>query len=331
MADRRPKVLVVDDEPDLRELLSEALAEAGMDVTLAASGAEALDRVQRALPDILVADVNLGDCTGLEVLDRLRNEGRDVPTVVITGYKDAKTLTDAAHRRPADVLTKPLDLDLLTATIRGELTRQNTAQRTERRVRRLRRVAHRLNHQRKHAVRQLNTTCEDLTEAYQALSGQMALQQTVIAYQNKLLPAQNDDDVFSALFGTFARHSGAVFGVAMVCDAEAHLRIAGRFGVPQPDAPAFCGALVRPIVEDILAKPQCQLIDAGEEQDRFDAAIRRYLPGVTVLAVPLLPSAGELIGLVVFYRKGEQPFTDVDVALAELIAPSTAAAIRRND
>jgi GAF domain-containing protein len=81
----------------------------------------------------------------------------------------------------------------------------------------------------------------------------------------------------------------------------------------------------------MIANPTCTLTDAGEEQQRFDASIRRYLPGLSVLAIPLVPAEGELIGLVVLYRKGEQPFTDADVALAELVAPSTAAAIRRND
>ncbi|MFW6133439.1 MAG: response regulator [Planctomycetota bacterium] len=329
--DGRPRVLVIDDEPVLRELLRDALGAEGMDVTVAATGAEALDTAERTRPDILVTDVNLGDCTGLEVLDRLRHGGRDVPAVVITGYKDAETLTAAARRRPADVLTKPLDVERLATAIRDELARRRTARRSQRHFIRMRRLAHRLNHQRKRAVRKLNTTCEDLTEAYKTLSGQMAVQQAVITYQNSLLSAGSDDDVFRALFRTFVHNSGPVFGVAMVCDAEARLQVAGRFGVPQPDTPAFCSALVRPIVEDVLSEPTCTTTDAGDQSERFDASIRRYLPGVTVLSVPLLPSAGELIGLIVLYRKGEQPFTDTDVALGELMGSPTAVAVRRND
>ena len=58
---------------------------------------------------------------------------------------------------------------------------------------------------------------------------------------------------------------------------------------------------------------------------------RRYLPGVSALTIPLMPTPGELIGVVLLYRKGEQPFTDSDVALAELIAAPTSLAVRRND
>ena len=65
--------------------------------------------------------------------------------------------------------------------------------------------------------------------------------------------------------------------------------------------------------------------------EEFDESIRRYLPGVTALVLPLVPAPGELIGLVVLYRKGEQPFLDDDVALAEVVGHPTAIAVRRND
>jgi DNA-binding response OmpR family regulator len=324
-------VLVVDDEPELRELLTDALSCADIRVLTAASGAEAVAVAKRNCPDILITDLRLGDCTGLDVIDKLRSGRSQMPAVVITGYGDPAMLTEASRRRPVDVMIKPLDILRLKAAIHDELARQAQYRRLHTRTRRLRSLARTINLQRKSAIRQLDTACEELTAAYRTLSGQAAMHQTVICYQNELLSAADDDDVFASLFRTFVRRSGAVFGVAMVCDADAELRIIGRFGVPQPDSVTFCRALVEPLVNTALTDPQCTLMDAGERPELFDERIRKYLPGLSVLVMPLLPSADEMIGMVVLYRKGEQPFTDEDLAFAEFISIPTAVAIRRND
>jgi len=250
---------------------------------------------------------------------------------VITGLRDPETLAEASQHRPVELMTKPLDVRRLAGTVREALARRGQDQRLRRRARRLRRLAGRVNRQRKRALKQLDTTCADLTVAYRTLSGQLSLHKSVIAYQSELLAAPTDDDVFRCLFRTFVKASGGVQGVAMVCDQNAELLVAGRFGVPQPDNPAFCQALVQPVVDTVLSDPRCLLIDAQDEADRFDETIRRYLPGISILAIPLLPAEEEMIGLVVLYRKGEQPFTDADLAIAELVGRPTAVAIRRND
>ena len=72
-------------------------------------------------------------------------------------------------------------------------------------------------------------------------------------------------------------------------------------------------------------------MDLTEDSERFDESIQKYLVGVSVLAIPLIPSEGEMIGVVFLYRKGEQPFTETDIGLAELLASPSAIAIQRND
>ena len=330
-ADHVCQILVVDDEPDLRELLVDALSDMDVKVHTAATGAEAVRLARKQRPDLVVTDLFLGDSHGLEVLDDIRLTMGEVPAVVITGHRDASVLTRASRRRPVELMTKPLDLDRLRNTIREELRRQATGRKASRRTHRWRSVAHKMNHERKAVHHQLETTCADLTDAYRSLSGQMALQQVVLGFQRELLAAKNDDDVFRSLFRLFVRRSGAVFGVAMVCDGDAELQIIGRFGVPGPDGATFCRSLCEPLIQDVLADPRCHHLDAGDHAERFDEDIREFLVGITTLAIPLLPGPGEMIGLVVLYRKGEQPFTEDDLALAELLGPPAATAVRRND
>lgn len=325
---RVDKVLVIDDEPRLRELLVDALAADDLEITVASSGAEAVQVANESTPDLVVADLCLGDCTGLDVIDQLREQRGDLPAIVITGNGDADSLCRASRCRPVELMSKPLDLDRLRKTIRTELDRRS---RQDHRTVRLRRLAREANVERKSIRHDLDNTCQNLTDAYRNLNSQMSIQKVVLNYQNELLSAKNDDDVFRSLFRLFVHRSGPVFGVALTCDATAELKVSGRFGVPYPDSLEFCQSLCEPLTEAILNDPLCLFIDAGDEAAMFDPEIRRYLPGVTVLAIPLIPTPGELIGIVVLYRKGEQPFTDGDVAIAEMIATPTAIAIRRND
>jgi FixJ family two-component response regulator len=324
-------VLVVDDERELRNLLVDALASADLSVSTAGTKQEALDLARRRRPDLLIADVRLPDCSGLEVIDELRDLAGDLPAVVITGYGDARTLTEASRRKPVEMMTKPLNVEHLRDTVRRELKRRDRFQALRKHNRRLRRMVEDMDSQRKSMQGQLETTCAGLTCAYRTLSEQLSLQQMVIAYQNAMIAAKSDDDVFAALFRLFAIRSGGLFGVALVCDQNARLRVIGRFGVPQPDGLSFCEKLAWPAVRLLLDEPKLLVLDAGEELEVFHESIRRHLPGVTLMAIPLVPAPGELIGVAVLYRKGEQPFTDADIALAEMIAFPTATAVRRND
>jgi DNA-binding response OmpR family regulator len=330
--DTNPRVLVVDDEPDMRDLLLDALQGEGFVIETASSGLEAIKLARTNPPDIVVTDLMLGDCTGLDVIDSLRNDiSADIPAIVITGRGDPEMFTEASRYRPVELMTKPLDLDRLRLAIAEELARRTGYERTKKRHEKIRRLAREINIERKTIQNRLDSTCADLTVAYRRLSSQMASQQVLIAYQRELIAAKNDDDVFRSLFRVIVHRTGSVFGVAMACDSEAELQIAGRFGVPHPDEVTFCQELCDPLVDIILTDPKCMLIDAGERSEIFHDSIRKFLPGLSALTMPLIPSPGELIGLVVLYRKGEQPFTDADVELAEAIAPPTAIAVRRND
>jgi len=324
-------VLVVDDEADVRELLTDALRSADLDVVTAASGAEAIDLSARQAPDLLIMDLCLADGSGLDVIDRLREVSGDLPAVVITGLPDVESLTAASRRRPVEVMTKPLDVDRLQRTVREVLWSRGRGERLRRRTVRLRRIAHEIKRDGQLAQGQFETTCADLTCAYRALSGQMSLQKAVLAYQNTMIASKNDDEVFASLFRLFSIRSGVAFGVALVCDEQARLNIVGRFGVPRPDRLGFCEKLAWPVVRLLLDTPRCMMLDAGEQRELFDESIHRHLPGLTVLAIPLIPATDELIGAALLYRKGEQPFTDADVALAEMLSFPTATAVRRTD
>lgn len=328
---RTARILVVDDEPELRCLVSDILGGLDVAVTTAGSGKEAIEIARNQTPDLLITDLRLGDCNGLDVIDDLRKFAGEVPAVIITGYGDPESLAEASRRRPFELMTKPLDAARLCQTVRGALNHRGRIDRLSRRNRRLRTIARDINRDRQLIRGQLESTCADLTCAYRNLSSQLSIQQAVINYQNSIIAARNDDEVFSTMFRAFATRTGPLHAVAMVCDENARLNIIGRFGVPKPDELGFCQKLAGPVVDRILQTPRCLVVDAWDEVELFDPAIHRRLCGVSVLAIPLIPAPGELIGMGVLYRKGEQPFTHQDLSLAETIARASALAVRRND
>jgi CheY-like chemotaxis protein len=327
----KAQVLIVDDEPGTRKLLADALQMDGFSVESAGSGREAMALVANHRPDLMVVDYYLSDETGMELMTQVENVCGEVPAVIITGSEDADALVAASRKRPIELMTKPVNLPRLRETLHREYTRLEEARQSKRRVRRLRRLARDVNQERKFIHEQLDSTCSDLAQAYQELTGRVAIQEVVMSYQAQLLMADNDADVFRTLFGMFVEHSGSVCGVGMVCNENAELRIAGRFGIPRPDSQAFCKKLTAPVTEMIIGRPQCMIMDGEENREDFDEAIQPYLPGMTIMAIPLMPTEGELIGVVVLYRKGEQPFSEADMFLAEMIGFPTALALRRND
>ncbi len=117
------KLLVVDDEPNIRELLSTSLRFAGFDVTAAANGREALAAVERDEPDLAVLDVMLPDMDGFTITRRLRAAGRHFPVVFLTARDDTQDKVQGLTVGGDDYVTKPFSLDEVVARIRAVLRR----------------------------------------------------------------------------------------------------------------------------------------------------------------------------------------------------------------
>jgi two-component system OmpR family response regulator len=118
-------LLVVDDEPTMRELLSESLRFAGFEVTAAATGAEALAAVAAARPDLIVLDIMLPDMDGLEVVRRLRQRigPGQVPVLFLTARDATQDKIEGLSAGGDDYVTKPFSVAELIARIRAVLRR----------------------------------------------------------------------------------------------------------------------------------------------------------------------------------------------------------------
>ncbi len=119
------RLLVVEDEPNIRELLSTSLRFAGFEVHTAGDGASALKLAEQAKPDLLVLDVMLPDMDGFAVTRRLRDQGRRMPVVFLTARDDTGDKVTGLTVGGDDYVTKPFSLEEVVARIRAVLRRTN--------------------------------------------------------------------------------------------------------------------------------------------------------------------------------------------------------------
>lgn len=103
----RPRVLVVDDEATIRDLLSKTLALAEYDVDLAPDGRAALDRLRMIPYDLLITDLKMPGVDGLTVIREARRLKADLPVIIITGFSNEASAIEAVNLGVSGYLTKP--------------------------------------------------------------------------------------------------------------------------------------------------------------------------------------------------------------------------------
>jgi two-component system OmpR family response regulator len=117
------RLLVVEDEPDILELLSASLRYAGFEVATATGGFQALRAVERARPDLVVLDVMLPDLDGFQVARRLRAGGGRIPVLFLTARDGTEDKVTGLTLGGDDYVSKPFSLEEVIARIRAVLRR----------------------------------------------------------------------------------------------------------------------------------------------------------------------------------------------------------------
>ncbi|NBX20529.1 MAG: sigma-54-dependent Fis family transcriptional regulator, partial [Betaproteobacteria bacterium] len=115
------KILVVDDEPDLRTLYELTLLREGHQVDTAGTVQEAMDALARQAYDLVITDMRLPDGLGIDVLKNLRRQARNERCMVITAYGSAENAVESLKAGAFDYLTKPVDLKLFRTAVTSAL------------------------------------------------------------------------------------------------------------------------------------------------------------------------------------------------------------------
>ncbi|MDA8414879.1 MAG: sigma-54 dependent transcriptional regulator [Desulfobacteraceae bacterium] len=111
------RILVADDEESMRWVLSKALKRKGFSVDLASDGRQALSMIQDGSYDLAILDIKMPGITGLDLLDKIREQKKDLLVVIMTAEASMKNAVEAMKRGAYDYITKPFDLDVIDAII----------------------------------------------------------------------------------------------------------------------------------------------------------------------------------------------------------------------
>ena len=118
---RAPRILVVDDERSMREMLAILLKREGYEVLLAENGKSAVATLEREPVDILISDIKMPDISGVDVLRAAKQIDKDILGIMITAFASTESAVEAMRLGACDYLTKPFDLDVLRMKVREKI------------------------------------------------------------------------------------------------------------------------------------------------------------------------------------------------------------------
>jgi two-component system, NtrC family, response regulator PilR len=128
-SDRRPpRILVVDDERSMRELLAIVLRREGYEVLLAENGCAAVAVLEREAVDLLISDIKMPDMSGVDVLRAAKKIDQDILAIMITAFASTDTAVEAMRLGACDYLSKPFDVDLLKMKVREKIENRQLRQ-----------------------------------------------------------------------------------------------------------------------------------------------------------------------------------------------------------
>jgi DNA-binding response OmpR family regulator len=125
-ADAKPRVVIADDDPDIRRLVQITVSNAGCDVTVASDGEEALELIRQSPPDLVILDVLMPRMDGWEVAKELKSDPltRDVPIMFLTSRGQEHDVLEGFNSGAADYMVKPFSPRELQVRVRAVLTKR---------------------------------------------------------------------------------------------------------------------------------------------------------------------------------------------------------------
>jgi DNA-binding NtrC family response regulator len=122
--DETPRILIVDDDENIRKVLVAILEDEGYNVESVGTAKEAIERTRKKYYNMALIDIRLPDMEGIELLTRMKDTTPKIRKVIITGYPTLQNAVDAVNRGANAYILKPFDVDKVLKTLKEQLHKQ---------------------------------------------------------------------------------------------------------------------------------------------------------------------------------------------------------------
>lgn len=123
MADQS-RILIIDDDPEIRDTIQSALKLEGYAVDTAENGKEAVEKSEKTSYDLALIDIRLPDCEGTQLLTQLKNGPQRMRKILLTGYPTLPNAIDAVNKNADGYLVKPVEVERIISTVKNQLRKQ---------------------------------------------------------------------------------------------------------------------------------------------------------------------------------------------------------------
>jgi CheY-like chemotaxis protein len=320
-----PTVLIVEDDPAILQLIEEVL---GRELNCRVRSAGSIKRARRMLAvepiDLLIADVGLPDGDGLSLLGALRARHPLAEAIVITGDPSLEGAIQAMRGGAADLLPKPFSMEAFLERARRALYRQHRAARNEARIESLRNAVRRLNEARRMVGKKVDLLCNDLVGAYGELAGQLDQVRTQEGFRNLLSAARDLEQLLCHAMDWMLRQLG-YSNVAVWLAGHDQFQLGAYMKHSIVGDAALIEAMRLGLLRKLMTENFIHL-SAADARRVLTSTEAKMMPDQAILGAHCT-YLGESLAMVVLFREGSRPFTDVDAATLKAIAPIFAVAL----
>jgi FixJ family two-component response regulator len=318
----RPQILVVDDEPELVELLADVARSMDCRVLTAGTLGEARKTLAREAVQLLVADLRLPDGDGLSLLPALRKKNPAASAIVITGDATVASATAALRSGAVDFIPKPFDARQIVAHVRSALAAHEQAARAERKLKKLKSAVRKLNDARKTISQKVDILCNDLVSAYGELSKQFDTVRTQEAFRKTIEPARDLEQLICQAMDWLMRQVGySNVAVWLVGEDGSHqLGAYMKYTIPGDEPVA---EMLRRVVLPLASRDGRDTpvrLDVDDLIGKISPAEGELFRDQQFLAMDCT-YLGEDLAALVFFRDGQIPFSEQDVETLRSVGP----------
>jgi FixJ family two-component response regulator len=319
-ATTKPRVLIVDDEPELTELVRDMVVKhVDCRVVVATSLKEAKKLMSSESVEVLVADLHLPDGDGMSLLPALRERQPSSSAIIITGKPSLDGAITALRGGAVDFVPKPFSATQIVERVQLAIARQADAFKRERRVDRLRDAVRRLNESRKMISKKVDLLCNDLVGAYGELSQQMDTVRFEEGFRKHVKGAEDLEQFLCHAMDWLLRHVGYSNVAVYLAADDGAFQLGAYMKYTIAGEPIVTDSAKRVLVP-MATKSSLIHLSGKDLADRMTSKEIETFKNTDILGVNCT-YLGESLASLIFFRDERAPFTEDDVKLLKQVSP----------